>query len=187
MYINNCLNISEHPTELLQELDKSFPMKPGSVGPPKLYLGAKVSKIQLPHGVEAYTVSTSQYVREAVNNVERHLTAKGMSLNRRGTAPLSPGYCPEIDSSPELEIQDITYYQSLIGILRYMVEMGRINITCKVSMMSSFFVIPREGHLQQLLHMFAYLKSHHNARIVLYPSYPYIYSYQFPRHEWRSL
>ena len=104
-------------------------MKPGSVGTPKLYLGAKFSKIHLPNGVEAYTVSTSQYVQEAVNNVEVHLTAKGMHLNRGGKAPLSPGYRPELDASPELELQDATYYQSLIGILRWMVEMVRIDIT----------------------------------------------------------
>ena len=68
-----------------------------------------------------------------------------------------------------------------------MVEMGQIDITCKVSMMSSFVAMPREGHLQQLLHLFAYLKSHHNARIVLDSSYLDIDSDQFHRHEWRSL
>ena len=59
-----------------------------------------------------------------------------MRLNRGVTDPLSPGYIPEIDASPELELQDATYYQSLIGIIRWMVEMGRINITCEVLMMS---------------------------------------------------
>ena len=90
LYVDDCLVVSEHPTELLQELDKYFPIKTGSVGPPKLYIGAKVSKIQLPNGVEAYTVSTSQYVQEDVNIIEWHLTAKGMRLNRGVTAPLSP-------------------------------------------------------------------------------------------------
>ena len=47
--------------------------------------------------------------------------------------------------------------------------------------------MPREGHLQQLPHLFAYLKSNHNARIVFDPSYPDIDSYQLPRHKWRSL
>ena len=62
-YVDDCLAVIKHPTELLQELDKYFPMKPGSVGPPKLYLGAKVSKIQFPNGVEAYSFRTSQYVQ----------------------------------------------------------------------------------------------------------------------------
>ena len=47
--------------------------------------------------------------------------------------------------------------------------------------------MPREGHLHKLLHLFEYLKSHHNARIVFDPSYPDIDSYQFPRHDWRIL
>ena len=162
-------------------------MKPGSVGPPKLYLGAKVFKIQLPNGVEAYAISTIQYVQESVKNIEQHLADKGMRLYRGGTAPLSPGYCPELDASPELEVQDATYYQSFIGILLWMVEMGQIDITCKVSMMSYFVAIPHEGHLHELLHMFAYLKYHHNARIVFDPSYPDIDSDQLPRHDWRSL
>ena len=109
MYVDDCLEVSQHPTELLQELDKYFPMKPGSVGPSKLYLGAKVSKTQLPNGVEAYAVSTSQYVQEDANNVEQHLTAKGMRLNRVGTAPLSPGCRIELDDIPELELQDASY------------------------------------------------------------------------------
>ena len=110
-------------------------MKRGSVGTPKLYLGEKFSKIYLPNGVEAYVVSTSQYVQESVKNFEKNLTAKGMRLNRGGMAPLSPGYCPELDASLELDLQDSTYYQSLIGILRWMVEIVKIDITCKVSMM----------------------------------------------------
>ena len=111
-------------------------MKPVSVGPPNLFLGAKVSKTQLPNGVEVYAVSTRKYVQKAVKNVEQHLTAKGMRLNRGGTDPSSPGYRPELDDNPELELQDVTYYQSLIGILRWIFEMGRIDITREVSMIS---------------------------------------------------
>ena len=105
-YVDNYLAFIKNPTELLQELDKYFPIKPGSVGPPKLYIGETVSKIQLPNGVKACVISTSQYVQEAAKNVERHLTAKGMRINRGGTAPLSPWYRPDLDASPELELQD---------------------------------------------------------------------------------
>ena len=110
-----------------------------------------------------------------------------MRLNRGGTAKLSPGYCPELDASPDLELQDATYYQSFIGILRWMVEMGRIYITCEVSMMLWFVAMPHKGHVQQLLHLFVYLNSHQNARIVFDPSYPDIDLDQFPRHDWISL
>ena len=65
--------------------------------------------------------------------------------------------------------------------------MGQIDITCGVSRMSSFVAMPHGGHLQQILHLFAYLKSHHNACIVFVPSYPDIDSDQFHRHDWRVL
>ena len=93
-------------------------------------------------GAEGISFSTIQYVQESVKNIEQHLADKGMRLYRGGTAPLSPGYCPELDASPDLELQDATYYQSFIGILRWMVEMGQIDITCKFSMISSFVMMP---------------------------------------------
>ena len=64
--------------------------------------------------------------------------------------------------------------------------MGRVGICCEVSMLSSFVAMPREGHLQQLYHMFAYLKVHHNARIVFDQSYPEINEEDFPKRNWMS-
>ena len=187
IYTDDCLAVSVNPRGQLEEVDKYFPMKPGSIEPPKIYLGAKISKVQLPNGVEAYAASTSQYIQNALKNLEEHLERKGMKLNRGGTAPLSPNYRPELDVSPELEPTDAAFYQSLIGVLRWMVEMGRIDITCEVSMMSSFVAMPREGHLQQLYHMFAYLKSHHNARLVFDPSYPEVNDEDFPKKNWSMI
>ena len=49
------------------------------------------------------------------------------------------------------------------------------------------FFMPREGHLQQLLHLFSYLKIHHNARIVFDTLYPDIYEEYFKRHDLSNL
>ena len=62
--------------------------------------------------------------------------------------------------------------------------MGRIDICVEVSMMSSQVAMPREGHLQQLYQIFGYLKAHHNARIMMDPSYPEIKDSEFPKHKW---
>ena len=83
---------------------------------------------------------------------------------------MSIGYRPEINTSDVLIDADASYYQSLIGILRWMVELGRVDLTCEVSMMSSHMAMPREGHLSQLLHIFAYLKKCHNSELVFDPS-----------------
>ena len=68
------------------------------------------------------------------------------------------GYSPELDESPTLNPSLASYYQSQIGILRWMVEIGRIDIMTEVSMLSSHLAMPREGHLDAVLHVYAYLK-----------------------------
>jgi hypothetical protein len=54
----------------LNELDYYFEMKPGSIGDPDIYLGGKLRKVALPNGVEAWGISPSKYVQEAVKNAE---------------------------------------------------------------------------------------------------------------------
>ena len=62
-----------------------------------------------------------------------------------------------------------------------MVELGSVNIFLEVSMLLSHLALPREGHLQQLFHMFHYLKRNHNSDMVFYPSDPVIDEYTFNR------
>ena len=50
-------------------------------------------------------------------------------------------------------------------------------------MMSSFVALPRTGHLEQLYHIFAYLKKHHNAVMVFDPSWPDVDERQFERRD----
>ena len=73
---------------------------------------------------------------------------------------------------------------SLIGVLRWIVELGRVDITCEVSMMASMMAMPREGHLEQLYHMFAFLKIRHNSQMVFDPTPPDIDPSIFPREDW---
>ena len=149
--------------------------------PPKLYLGVKTTECELPNGIKAWSISTSKYIQDAIKNVERKLVDMGMKLQPGGNAPISRNYRPEIDVSPELNANDANFFQSLIGTLRWMVEMGRIDICCEVSILSSCLAMPREGHLQQVLHIFAYLKRHHNSCIIMDPTYPDILTEDFPK------
>ena len=66
----------------------------------------------------------------------------------KADTPLTTTYRPELDVSRELNEVDAAYYQSLIGILRWMVELGRVDVCLEVSMMSSHLALPREGHLE---------------------------------------
>ena len=142
LYTDDCLCVSEHPREALMKVNAYFKLKPESVGPPpKIYLSGKVSKHVLPSGVWAYTFS-SQYVQEAVKNVEGYLEKKNMKLMKRVTSPITVDYRPELDQSSKLPPKEAGYFQSLIGVLRWAVELGRIDITTEVSMLSSHLAMP---------------------------------------------
>ena len=91
-----------------------------------------------------------------------------------------------MDISRELNVTDAAYYQSLIGILRWIVELGRVDVCLEVSMMSSHLALPREGHLEQVLHIFACLKKYHNTDLVYDPSDPVVDENDFKRRDWAS-
>jgi len=110
-----------------------------------------------------------------------------MGLLKNTTVPITSNYSPEVDSSSELNEENSTYYKSLIGILRWIVEMDRMDIITEVSTLSSYVAMPREGHFNQVLHIFAYLKSHHNARLMLDPSYQDVKEEYFEKNgDWSS-
>ena len=62
--------------------------------------------------------------------------------------PLKNDYQPEIDIFEELYESEVLYYQSLIGVLWWIVELGRAEICVKVFMMSLQLTLPRVGHLK---------------------------------------
>jgi hypothetical protein len=187
LYTDDILAIMEEPERFIRdELDRRFVVKPKSIGKPTQYLGNKVSVVKLDNGVSAWSFSSSQYVQNAVKNVESHLKKKGESLPKKATSPWTRDYRPETDITPELNASDASYFQSLIGVLRWIVELGRADLTMEASAMASMMAMPCEGHLQQLYHMFAFLKAKHNGTMVFDPSVPDIDESKFIRDDWTA-
>ena len=91
---------------------------------------------------ECWAYGSTQYVRAAVDNVKEYLSNKGEKLAAKALTPLKINYRPEIDITEELGEDKSSYYQSLIGVLRWIVELGRVDICCEVSMMSSHLALP---------------------------------------------
>ena len=141
--------------------------------------------MRLPNMVEEWTFSLRQYVQETVSNVEKFLQdLDGSMFSTNINSPLSNEDRLELDISPELDGADGAYYQSLIDIIQWMIELGRIDICCEVSMMSSNLALPIERNLSQVFHIFTYLKKHHNSALVFYSSYPDVNIDAFPKHDW---
>ena len=62
-------------------------------------------------------------------------------------------YRPNIDISKELGSQEASYLHYLIGTLRWIVELGRVDIFSETSMISSYLALPRCRHLESLFHV----------------------------------
>jgi hypothetical protein len=163
-------------------------MKEGSIQVPTFYLGAKLKKNVLPNGVVAWGMSSRKYVQSAVQNVKEYLTTLtgDQKLMKKESGSFAGGYKPELDESPELDPTIANLYQSQIGILRWCVELGRIYIITEVSMLSTYLCLPREGHLEAVLHVFAYLGLNHNVIVVFDPTYPAFDMGTFIKTDWKS-
>ena len=141
----------------------------------------------LENGAKAWGFSSLQYTQAAVKHVEKYLsTQEKWTMPKKTNTPISASYCPKLDISPELNSKDAAYFMSLIGILRWIVELGRVDVCLEVSMMSSYLASPCEGHLKEVLRIFAYLKKFHNAEMVFDPSNPIIDHSAYERKDWLS-
>ena len=81
------------------------------------------------------------------------LEKQGRSLLNKAFTPMSNknSYSPDLDSSDYLEGEELTYFQELIGILRWAIEIGRVDIFHEVSILSQFQAALREGQMDEIL------------------------------------
>jgi hypothetical protein len=112
-------------------------------------------------------------VQEAVKNVKSYLQEKepGRRWPKKAPTPFAKDHRPEMDLLPELGVEDASYYMSQIGVLRWMVELGRVDSVTEVSMLASQLASPRDGHLEAAYHIFAYLSNKHDSRMVFDPTH----------------
>ena len=77
-------------------------MKEKSIGDPGKYLGGKLRKVELNNGIDCWAFRSTQYVQDAVKNVEKYLKVKGKKLIAKSPAPFQNYYRPEIDMTEDL-------------------------------------------------------------------------------------
>ena len=120
--MDDCLVVSDMAKSVIRnEIGEYFRLKEESIGNPSQYLRGKLRKFKLDNGSEAWDFGSKQYFEEALNNVVTYLEKRNSRLATKAPTPLSSGYRPEVDISPEVEAAEASYYHSLIGILRWMV------------------------------------------------------------------
>jgi hypothetical protein len=163
----------------------TYKLKKDCIDPPKQYLGAGV-ELKMINGVKCWTMNSDDYVKAAITSVDKKLAEKGLHLQPKCPTPIASGYRPEVDSSAELNDHDGQYYQELIGVLRWVVELGRIDIHMEVSMLSTYLALPLTAHLEQVHQILGYLKQKPSRQVAFDPSHPDIDERRFVQHDWQE-
>jgi hypothetical protein len=148
-------------------------------------LGAEVKKWTFSQDVSdvKWAISSTQYVKEAIRNMEQHLKQNTRRLYT-ANQPMHSDYVPELDITPLLNNEDTNFFQSQISILRWMVELGRLDIHIQVAMLSSYLVQPRQGHMEAIYYLYGYLKSHDRSTMVFDTEYINWNEDDFPQYDW---
>ena len=158
-YVDDILAISHKAKDALEVVQAVFKLKDDKIEPLDMYLGATLSVIEN-DGIQGWCMTSDKYVKAAVENVEQELVRVNQRLPSKCRTPMAAGYRPERDVSVELTPVGVQRYQELIGVLRWAAELGRVDILLETAMLPTYMALPQKGHLEQVYHVFGYLKTH---------------------------
>ena len=126
---------------MLWKIDKYFMLTPSSIGDPDIYLGSKLDKMRLENRLWAWANILSSYVKLSVANVEKNSAelndASWQLPKKKSENPFVGYYALEICDTLASEHDLASWYQYLIEMLIWMVEIGRVEMITEVLMMES--------------------------------------------------
>ena len=102
MHMSLCMSMMYYtydPDTFMNRLSEVYRLKDGSVGELNRYLGANIEKVQLDDGSVAYSMTSREYVTNAIQNLEDMLTHDGAQPlkifgKKAGEKPFPSNYCP---------------------------------------------------------------------------------------------
>ena len=167
VYVDDILCCHHEPDLIMKRINGDFRLKGDLIEEPHMYLGNNVRKWNFTNhdgsDSECWALGSKTYVAEAMRICEKLMTEHSLSFsstkrNGRDTPFSNNLYRPELDSSNYCSYDGMTVFQNLIGVLRWICKLGRIDIVYETSVLSQYLAQPRVGHLQQCLNIFYYLK-----------------------------
>ena len=177
VYVDDVICISQTPNKWIDMLAAQYRLR--DIGPPTQFLGSDIVSKQYidDEGIQqmCWAFGSDTYVKDACILAEKQMNQNGIkypSTRRHGSSsPFSAqSYRPELDSSEFCNDNLTTMFQNLIGVLRWIVELGRIDIHLETSLLSQYLAQPRLGHLEQACNIFRYLKKVNSAYVVMDPT-----------------
>jgi hypothetical protein len=149
VYVDDLLIVSKNPKDITDTLERDHKFKLKGSGPISFHLGCDFMR----DDDDVLCYAPKKYIEKLLDTYERMFGSKP----RQVSSPLEKGDHPELDSSELLNEDDIKKYQSMIGALQWVIQIGRFDITTAVMTMSRFRASPRQGHLDRVKRMYGYL------------------------------
>ena len=132
VYTDDILCLSVKAKEVLQELAGYYKLKNDTIEPPKIYLGGNISKWTDPiDGTESWAMSADKYIESSLCNCEMWLKEHDRPSLKKVKSVFPSGHRPELDVTSELDDDEASYYMSIIGVLRWAMELNRIDEAVK--------------------------------------------------------
>ncbi len=157
VYVDDLLIVSKDPQGIIDLLTKEHDFKLKGTGPISFHLGCDFFRDE--DGVLCY--APKKYIEKILDNYRRLFGTNP----KEASSPLTKGDHPELDTSPLLEYEDIQVYQSLVGALQWVIQIGRFDVTTAVMTLSRFRAAPRQGHMDRVKRIHGYLSKMRHAVI----------------------
>ena len=138
-----------------------------------------IEQVKTADGGRCFASLSDKYIKNVVITVEVKLQKEGRKLSGKCTSPMTPGYHLSLYTIPELGRKDMRYYQEVIVMLRWEIEIVRIGTLLKLALLFSHLDLPRKGHIEQAYHIFVFLKRGSMRRILLDPDHPNLSKVRF--------
>ena len=155
-HVDDFCIFSRNSQSVMDQITAVYTVK--SQGPPEYYLGNDFKRDKK----NRWCIGSQKYITEAIKRIE---TIFGPL--KKHDIPMISGDHPELDDTAILSGESHQKYQMLIGILNWIVALGRLDIAFATSSLSRFVACPRQGHMDRALYVFGYLKKRPNRRYVI--------------------
>ena len=176
-YVDDILCVSEQAKQVLEDLrkDGGIKYKKDKIEPPEMYLGARLQRRTVAStNNECWSYSSHDYIKATIEAVRETIKGTRWKFLSSVNTPMVASYRPELDETPELEEKEITMFQEFIGMLRWAIEIGRVDISHEISLLSQYQASPRQGHMEQMMHIFHYLSKKPKKTLYMDPGLPQV-------------
>jgi hypothetical protein len=176
VYVDDLIIVSRDCQSIVDALMKDHKFKLKETGPIKFYLGCDFFRDD--EGNLCY--APVEYIKKILENYVRLFGEEP----RKASSPLFKGDHPELETSDLLDEELTQVYQSLIGALQWVIQIGRFDVGTAVMSLSRFRAAPRVGHLDRVKRIYGYLSKMRNGVVRIRTDAPDFSQFPEKVHDW---